>query len=515
MVASTTTTTTEEFLHAINPLQNHRHTTTMHEVVEEMKRLSDISFPITAMGLLNYLKNMTSVVSMGRLGSLELAGGALAVGFTNITGYSVLSGLASGMEPLCGQAFGSKNFSLASLTLKRTILLLLLASLPISLLWLNLHPLMLVLRQNPPIINIASLYCRFALPDLLANSVLHPIRIYLRSRGTTWPLMWCTLLSVIFHVPITWLFTFYLSLGVAGVAVSSVVSNFISLFFLLCYMCTCTDEIDIDDNDSTTRTATRSCLKTPLMMMSLSGSTKDREIWSSLVRLAVPSCVAVCLEWWWYEFMTILAGYLPEPEVALAAAAIVIQTTSLLYTIPTALSAAASTRVSKELGAGRPERARTAAGGAAAASVVGLVGTIVGREAWGRIFTANTAVIELAAAVLPVVGLCEVGNCPQTTSCGILRGSARPGVGAKINFYAFYMVGAPLAVVLGFVFRLGFLGLCYGLLGAQIVCAMTILTVVYNTVWEIESLKARDLVGKIGILRADDSVLVKCEEGRH
>ncbi|XP_010547013.1 PREDICTED: LOW QUALITY PROTEIN: protein DETOXIFICATION 55 [Tarenaya hassleriana] len=496
-------TTTHEESRILNPSQNHGYTTTMLEAVEEVKRISDISFPITAMSLLNYFKNMASVVSMGRLGSLELAGGALAVGFTNITGYSVLSGLASGMEPICGQAIGSKNLSLASLTLKRTIFLLLLASLPISLLWLNLQPLMLVLRQNPRITNIASLYCRFALPDLVANSALHPIRIYLRSKGTTWPLMWCTLVSVVFHVPITWLFTFYLSLGVAGVAVSSFVTNFVSLFFLLCYMYTCANEMDSDYDDKPTRTATTtsSCLKTPLMLMSLSGSTtRDREIWSSLVGLAVPSCVAVCLEWWWYEFMTILAGYLPEPETALAAAAIVIQTTSLMYTVPTALSAAASTRVSNER--------------EGAVSVVGRVGTTAGREAWGRVFTSDRAVVELAAAVLPVVGVCEMANCPQTTSCGILRGSARPRVGAKINFYAFYVVGAPLAVGLGFGWRLGFIGLCYGLLGAQIVCAMSILTVVYYTDWERESLKARDFVGRSGISLDDDSGLVKCEEGR-
>lgn len=59
---------------------------------------------------------MISVACMGRLGSLELAGGALAIGFTNITGYSVLSGLAMGMEPLCSQAFGSKNLAMVSIT---------------------------------------------------------------------------------------------------------------------------------------------------------------------------------------------------------------------------------------------------------------------------------------------------------------------------------------------------------------------------------------------------------------
>ncbi|KOM33489.1 hypothetical protein LR48_Vigan01g304500 [Vigna angularis] len=122
------------------------------------------------MSLVGYLKNLTLVVCMGRLGSLELAGGSLAIGFSNITGYSVLSGLAMGMEPLCTQAFGPRNFSLLSLTLHRTIHMLLLFSLPISLLWLNLQPLMLFLRQNPDITHVATLYCRFAIPDLIPPS---------------------------------------------------------------------------------------------------------------------------------------------------------------------------------------------------------------------------------------------------------------------------------------------------------------------------------------------------------
>ena len=171
------------------------------QVLEEVKRMTNIGFPISAMSLVGYLKNLTLVVCMGRLGSLELVGGSLAIGFTNITGYSVLSGLAMGMEPLCTQAFGSRNFSLLSLTLHRIILMLLLFSLPISLLWLNLQPLMLFLHQNPYITRVATLYCRFAILDLIANSFLHLFRIYLRSRGTTWPLLWCTLLSILLHLP--------------------------------------------------------------------------------------------------------------------------------------------------------------------------------------------------------------------------------------------------------------------------------------------------------------------------
>ncbi|OMP11804.1 Multi antimicrobial extrusion protein [Corchorus capsularis] len=215
--------------------------------------------------------------------------------------------------------------------------------------------------------------------------------------------------------------------------------------------------------------------------------------------------------------MTILAGYLSEPRVALATSAIVIQTTSLMYTLPTALSASASTRVGNELGAGRPSRARLAAvvtiGLALLTSFIGLIWTVLGREAWGRVFTKDNEVLELTMIVLPIIGLCELANCPQTTSCGILRGSARPGIGATINFYSFYMVGAPLAIALSFVWGLGFVGLCYGLLGAQIACVISILTVVFKTDWEKESLKAKDLVAKSDHFSHAADQTVKCEEG--
>ncbi|KAL7178201.1 hypothetical protein ACSBR2_031368 [Camellia fascicularis] len=472
---------------------------TMPEVVEELKRMTDISFPIVAVGLIGYLKNMILVVCMGRLGSLELAGGALAIGFTNITGYSVLSGLAMGMEPLCGQAFGSRNLTLASLSLQRTILMLLLASIPIGLLWFNLEPLMLSLRQNPDITHVAGLYCRYAIPDLIANSLLHPLRVYLRSKGTTWPLMWCTSLAVLLHLPITIFFAFSLRLGVQGIAVATFVTNFNTLFFLLGYII------------YTRNPKKHMCQPLIPQMKPFSTTTSLGEEWGMLLRLAIPSCLAVCLEWWWYEFMTILAGYLNKPHVALSTSAIIIQTTSLMYTLPSAFSASVSTRVSNELGAGRPGKASLATvvaiGLALLTSVFGLLWTILGRESWGRVFTKDNEVLELTMAVLPIIGLCELANCPQTTCCGVLRGSARPSVGAGINFYSFYLVGMPVAIILAFVKKLGFLGLCYGLLAAQVACVISIFIVIYKMDWDKESLKAKELVGEsCAFAHADQTV---------
>ncbi|XP_077217689.1 MATE efflux family protein [Tasmannia lanceolata] len=460
---------------------------TMAEILEELKRMKDIGIPIAAINLVGYLKAVVSVVCMGRLGRLELAGGALAIGFTNITGYSVLSGLAMGMDPICCQAFGYRNFSLVTLTLKRTILMLLCASIPISFLWINLEPLMLGLHQNADVTQVASLYCLFSLPDLIANSLLHPLRIYLRIKGSTKPLMWCTSLAVLLHLPLTTFLAFTLHLGIPGVAIATFCTNFSTLLFLLFYIL------------HAQRSPANGPLSTPLPPPPPPPTTSIGEEWGKLLSLALPSCLGVCLEWWWYEFMTLLAGYLSNPHATLATSAIVIQTTSLMYTLPTALSASVSTRVGYELGAGWPSKARVATIVALVVafllSLVGLLWTILGRGPWVRVFTNDDDVLKLTMAVLPIIGLCELANCPQTTGCGVLRGSARPTIGAAINLYSFYLVGTPVAIILAFVFEFGFVGLCYGLLAAQITCALSIVIVICKTDWDRESLKAKDLVG--------------------
>ncbi|KAH9305624.1 hypothetical protein KI387_010028 [Taxus chinensis] len=450
---------------------------TLSEVMEELKELSSIGMPVTAMNFVVYLRAMVSVLCMGRLGSLELAGGALAIGFTNITGYSVLFGLASGMDPVCGQAYGSKNWSLIGLSLHRTILMLLSASVPISLMWINLKSIMLRLRQDPGITEVASVYCFFAVPDLLANSILQPLRVYLRSQGITRPMMWCSFLAVLFHVPLSLLLVFVLDMGVPGVAIATWCTNFNMVVFLVAYL------IYTGVHKRTYVQWSVACLKE----------------WCPLLKLALPSCFAVCLEWWWYEIMTLLAGYLHNPKVTVATAAIVIQTTSLMYTVPMALGSSVSTRVGNELGAGKPSRAKLATlvaiGCGMFIALVSVTWTTFLRYLWGQVFTNDAGVLALTASVLPIIGLCELGNCPQTTGCGVLRGSARPAIGARINLWSFYFIGMPVAIVLAFFFKLGLLGLCYGLLAAQIACAFSILFVVLRTDWSFEALKAKELTG--------------------
>ncbi|URD96428.1 Multidrug and toxin extrusion protein 1 [Musa troglodytarum] len=383
-----------------------------------------------------------------------LAGGALAIGFANITGYSVLSGLAMGMEPICGQAFGAQRHRLLGLALHRTVLLLLFASLPIALLWFYIRPILLLLGQDPALAAAASAYLHASLPDLLLQSFLHPLRIYLRTQCITLPLTACAAFSISLHLPINYLLVSVLRLGIGGVALASVWTNLNLVVFLVAYIYLS----GLHRNTS-----------------GLSFSAECFKGWWSLLNLAVPSCVSVCLEWWWYEIMIILCGLLLNPQATVASMGILIQTTSLIYIFPSSLSFGVSTpscSVSLPLGF--------------AVSV---------RHVWATMFTADSTILGLTSSVLPILGMCELGNCPQTTGCGVLRGSARPRLGANVNLGSFYAIGMPVAVGFAFCSGLDFKGLWLGLLSAQAACVVLMIAVIRRTDWEAQTERAQQLTG--------------------
>ncbi|XP_068322603.1 protein DETOXIFICATION 54-like [Pyrus communis] len=157
-------------------------------------------------------------------------------------------------------------------------------------------------------------------------------------------------------------------------------------------------------------------------------------------------------------------------------------------------------QVGNELGCGKPYKARlpamVALGCAFVIGIINVTWIVILRVRWAGLFTKDELVKALVASVMPIMGLRELGNCPQTTDCGILRGTARPVVGASINLGSFYFVGTPVAVGLAFWLKVRFGGLWFRLLSAQVACAVSILyVVVARTDWEAESLKAKMLTG--------------------
>ncbi|PNX85288.1 multidrug and toxin extrusion protein 1-like [Trifolium pratense] len=382
-------------------------------IITETKSLLSLALPTALTALIFYARSIVSMMFLGKLGDVELASGSLAIAFANITGYSVLSGLSLGMEPLCSQAFGANRPKLLSLTLQR---------------------------------------------------------IYLRAQSITYPVTLASLVGTFLHLPFNFLL---LKRGISGIAIASAASNFSVLVVLILYVWISGIHI------ATWNAPSRECFTG----------------WKPLVKLAAPSCVSVCLEWWWYEIVIVLCGFLVDPTATVASMGILIQTTSLIYVFPSSLGLAVSTRVGNALGANCPRNARVSAVIAVFFAVVmgftAVIFAMMMRRRWGKMFTGDEDILRLTATALPILGLCELGNCPQTVGCGVVRGTARPKVAANVNLSAFYMVGMPVAIGLAFWFDFGFCGLWLGLLSAQVCCAGLMLYIVGTTDWEQQARRAQ------------------------
>ncbi|KAL5544943.1 hypothetical protein UlMin_008727 [Ulmus minor] len=410
-------------------------------------------------GLFVYGKSSISMHFLGAQGKEALTGGSFAISVANLFGYSIISGLAAGMDGISSQAFGANQLPLMGLTLQRTILFLLSFSLPISLVWLIFSKSFFLLWfDDPTTAEIATTYLRYSIPSFLLLSIIFPLRIFLRAQKLTRPVMINSALSFFYQALITTYIVDRHHLGVRGIALAAAVTDLLTLVSILLYL-----------------HYTKVCKETWR-----GWSSQCFNKWGPIVRQAIPSCVSTCLEWWWYEFMTMLT----KGDDAKACMGIIIMTTSLM--------------VGNELGANQPNRAKRSAIIALFFSIFMAVSnmTFAVKTRWTfpKLYSGDGGILSLAAATLPIVGFCELGNCPQTTICGVLRGSARPKLAGYINVASFYGVGLPMSILFAFGMGQGLVGLCYGLLSAQMVCAFLMVIALMRTNWEVQAQEAKQLM---------------------
>ena len=79
------------------------------------------------------------------------------------------------------------------------------------------------------------------------------------------------------------------------------------------------------------------------------------------------------------------------------------------------------------------------------------------------IYTTDSSVILLASQLLIIAGLFQLFDGAQVVGLGILRGMGDVNVPTFITFIAYWIIGLPLAYILGIIYSLGANGVWYGL----------------------------------------------------
>ncbi|MBA0850959.1 hypothetical protein Goshw_010213 [Gossypium schwendimanii] len=445
-------------------------------MLSELKIQRGLALPLVAMNLTWFVKVAVTTAFLGRLGELQLAGGTLGFTFANVTGFSVLNGLCGAMEPICGQAFGAKNFRLLHKTLLMAIILLLLTTLPVSFLWLNVDKILIHFGQKEDISAVAKTYLFYLLPDLVVTSLLCPLKAYLSSQSITIPIMFSSALALALHIPINIFLA--KAKGIEGVSMAIWISDLIAAILLVLYVVVKENRKGEKWNE---------------------GGWWDQRVEDllRLLKLSGPCCLTTCLEWWCYEILVLLTGRLQNAKQAVGVIAIVLNFDYLLYSVMLSLATCASTRLSNELGANRPVAAYQSAYVSLAVSTIsGCFGALImvgARGVWAPLFSHEKGIITGVKRMMLLMAVIEVVNFPLAVCGGIVRGTARPWLAMYANLGGFYLLALPLGVVLAFKAALGLSGLLIGLLVGMATCLALLLVMVVRIKWHEEADKAHIL----------------------
>jgi MATE family multidrug resistance protein len=410
-----------------------------------MKQVS-IAGPMVCVALLQYLLIVVSVMFVGHLGELELASAAIASSFAGVTGNSLLIGMASGLDTLCSQAYGAKQYHMLGIYTQRAIFVLYLVCIPVAAVWYNMDSLLMLLGQDAEISKLAGLYARFLIPSLFATATLQPLVKFLQTQSVVLPMAFFSAATLCLHILLCWSLIFKLGVGYRGAAIANGLSAWLNVTFFALY---------IKYSSTCKKTWTRF----------------SREAFNDLTsffRLAIPSAVMICLEYWSFESLVLLSGLLPNPQLETSTLSICLTTLALCYMIPFGIGAAASTRVGNELGGGRPEAAKGAV--AIAVSLGTLEGILMAtllfsiRHQWGKAFSNEPEVIDYVARCIPVLVAMQIMDSIQGVLSGAARGCGWQAFGAAANLGAYYVVGLPAAITLAFHYGFKGPGLWYGMI---------------------------------------------------
>lgn len=203
--------------------------------------------------------------------------------------------MGSAVETLCGQAYGAKKYHMLGIYLQRSTVLLSLAGVLLTIIYVFAEPILLMLGESPEIASAAALFVYGLIPQIFGYAVNFPIQKYLQAQSIVAPSSYISCATLVFHLVFSWVAVQKLGMGLFGAALVLSLSWWVIVIAQFIYI-----------------------VKSERCKQTWGGF--SFEAFSGLpefFKLSAASAVMLCLETWYFQILVLLAGLLPQPELAL------------------------------------------------------------------------------------------------------------------------------------------------------------------------------------------------------
>lgn len=439
----------------------------------EAKTLSIYSLPLMATFLLQYSLTVASIFTVGHIGTAELGAVSLASMTANITGYAVYQGLATSLDTLCAQAYGSGKRKLVGLQMQRMIYFLWAITIPIGVIWLLADKILAAIVPEPAVAELAGLYLKVVLIGAPGYAAFEAGKRYVQAQGLFSASLYVLLFTAPFNAFLNWFFVWHLKTGFVGAPMAVAIADNILPLGLWIYV-----RFFSKKGMSCWPGFTRQALKN----------------WGPMVKLALPGVIMVEAEVLAFEILTFASSYFGV--TVLAAQSVLATLTSITFMIPFPLSIAASTRVANLIGATLADAAKlTTKVAFFGAIIIGCLNvTLLSalKDYIPRLFTSDPDVIKLVSDILPLCAAFQLFDALAALCNGTLRGLGRQHFGGYVQLFCYYVIAMPISM--GTAFGLGWelWGLWTGVALALGLVALIEFIYLGRTDWEVSVREARD-----------------------
>ncbi|KAH9712828.1 protein DETOXIFICATION 27 [Citrus sinensis] len=202
----------------------------------ESKKLWYIVGPAIFSRLTSYSMLVITQAFAGHLGDIELA--AISIANNVIVGFDfgLLLGMASALETLCGQAFGAKRYYMLGVYMQRSWIVLFVCCVLLLPLYLFASPVLKLLGQPDDVAELSGMVSIWMIPLHFSFAFQFPLQRFLQSQLKNMVIAWVSLVALLVHIFVSWLFVNRMQLGVIGTAATLNFSWWILVFGLFGYV---------------------------------------------------------------------------------------------------------------------------------------------------------------------------------------------------------------------------------------------------------------------------------------